>query len=902
MWIRDRICTYRMCVHLFGGTWCPSASTYALRQTSKDNTVDVDDKIRNIVNENFYVDDALISVADEEDGVRIIRDLTSLLSSGGFKLTKWLSNSPTILREVSVGDRATTVKDLDLEGTLPTEKALGIRWDVQNDAFGFNVSVKHVPKTRRGVLSALSSVFDPLGFVAPFTLKGKLIVQQLVRRRVGWDDPAPDDLLSKWELWQNELIHLEELKIRRCLRKDEFGDVVTQDLHHFADASEVGYGVASYLHMKNQHGDTQSTLVFARSRLCPIKRVTIPRLELMAATLAVTTDTFLRKELGLNVGGSYFWTDSMIVLQYIRNDERRFKTFVSNRLATIHNGSSSTQWRHIDGKRNPADLASRGLDAKQLVGNMLWYEGPEFLRRNDTMWPIQPDNSGDTYEDDPELKKDERVCHHIQKEDSAHILNILISRYASWTKLKRTIAWLLRFKSFIVLKKRKGLDKLSCVDLTVGEVQEAELEILKYVQSTHLSSLSALKGLDAYRTDDGLIRVGGRVKLQDKFSYDQKHQIILPSDHDATNLIINYYHLLTGHGGVERVLAETRQKYWIVRGRRNVRRELSKCITCKRIKAPPLQQIMGLLPTSRLAIHEQPFSRVGVDYFGPLTVKRGRTECKRYGCIFSCLTTRAVHIEVTNSLTTDTFINAFHRFIARRGSPQEVISDNGTNFIGAKQEFKKAVKEWNQKTINDFMVQKEIKWSFNPPTASHMGGIWERQIRSIRTIIFSLVRQQTLDDEGVNTLMCIVEGIINSRPLTKLSDDPKDDNPLTPNHLLLLRGGPLLPPGHFVEQDIYRRRWRQIQYLADVFWRRWVKEYLPLLQIRQKWVFEKRDVKVGDLVLVTDKNTPRYQWPLALVVDVYKGSDEHVRSVKIRMRGSTYERPITKLCLLEGVD
>ncbi|XP_013888252.1 uncharacterized protein LOC106535729 [Austrofundulus limnaeus] len=309
---------------------------------------------------------------------------------------------------------------------------------------------------------------------------------------------------------------------------------------------------------------------------------------------------------------------------------------------------------------------------------------------------------------------------------------------------------------------------------------------------------------------------------------------------------------------------------------------------------------MANLPADHVTPSQPPFTSVGVDYFGPINIKRGRSEVKRYGCLFTCLTTRAIHLEVAHTLDTDSFINALQRFMARRGTPLLIRSDNGMNFVGARHELQKALDEWNQQKIEKHLLQQETQWKFNPPTASHMGGVWERQIRSVRSILMNLTRQQTLDDEGLMTFFCIVEKIVNGRPLTKLSEDPRDGQPLTPNDLLLLRPECTLPPGHFVKQDLYRRRWRQVQYLADVFWSRWVKEYLPDLQQRQKWYHPSRNYKVGDLVLILHESTPRSQWPLGLVTDVNIGTDGLVRSVQVKTLTGTYTRPIHKLCLLEG--
>ena len=290
-----------------------------------------------------------------------------------------------------------------------------------------------------------------------------------------------------------------------------------------------------------------------------------------------------------------------------------------------------------------------------------------------------------------------------------------------------------------------------------------------------------------------------------------------------------------------------------------------------------------------------------MDYFGPFIVRRGRSDIKRYGCVFTCFATRAVHIEMSHTLDTDSFIHALDRFIARRGEPKEIWSDNGSNFVGAHIELKKAVKEWNQDQISNHLLKREIDWHFNPPAASHMGGVWERQIRTIRKVLMSVISQQTLDDEALMTLLTVVEGIVNGRPITRLSDDPRDDKPLTPNHLLILRSGSTLPAGKFVHQDRFRRRWKQVQYLADIYWKRWIAEYVPQLQERQKWLNPRRNVQVGDLVLVSQSTTPRNQWPLGLVIKTHEGSDNLVRSVEVKTASGTYERPISKLCLLEGV-
>ena len=272
---------------------------------------------------------------------------------------------------------------------------------------------------------------------------------------------------------------------------------------------------------------------------------------------------------------------------------------------------------------------------------------------------------------------------------------------------------------------------------------------------------------------------------------------------------------------------------------------------------------------------------------------------KRYGVLFTCLTTRAVHIELAHSLSTDSFVNALRRFISRRGQVREMRSDNGTNFVGAERELRDEINKWNQQQIHDELLQHHIKWKFNPPGASHHDGVWERQIRSIRQILRSLLLSQAVDEEGLATLLCEVEAILNNRPLTPPSDDPLDLDPLTPNHLLLLRSSPRLPPGAFSSSDNYtRRRWRQVQHLATEFWRRWRREYLHTLQVRQRWTKQERNLEVGDVVIIVDKNAPRSTWNIGRVKRVLPDADGVIRVVDVQTKSTVLNRPVTKLVLL----
>lgn len=290
--------------------------------------------------------------------------------------------------------------------------------------------------------------------------------------------------------------------------------------------------------------------------------------------------------------------------------------------------------------------------------------------------------------------------------------------------------------------------------------------------------------------EDGLLRAGGRL-CKIAMPEEVKHPVILSKEQHISKLILKHIHEQTGHGGRNHILSTLRRKHWIIHANAAARKVLSSCVFCSQQKGKLGEQRMADLPSERLTVDLPPFTNVGVDYFGPIEVKRGRSLVKRYGVIFTCVASRAVHLDIAYSLDTDSCINALRRFLCRRGQVSRLRSDNGTNFIDAENELRKALADLNQSKIQKTLAHKGIKWSFNPPAASHYGGAWERIIRMVRKVL--------LDDEGLHTFLCEVESILKDRPITKVSEDPNDLEPLTPNHLLTIRKKPILPPGLFDE-------------------------------------------------------------------------------------------------------
>ena len=387
------------------------------------------------------------------------------------------------------------------------------------------------------------------------------------------------------------------------------------------------------------------------------------------------------------------------------------------------------------------------------------------------------------------------------------------------------------------------------------------------------------------------------------------HPILLPKDHPVTRLVIVDAHERLGHGaGVEQVLTELRSRFWIVKGRRMVRSVTAACAECRRrLTMKTGNQMMAPLPKSRLQSSLRAFERVGVDYGGPFLTRqgRGRTRAKRYLCLFTCLTTRAVHLEMSYALDTDSFVNAFTRMTSRRGSPTYVISDNGTNFVGAERELRELVEALNADRITqETSKYHPIDWKFNPPCAPHFGGVFEALIKSAKKAIKVILGDADVTDEELHTAICGAERLLNSRPITYVSSDPNDLSPLTPSHFLVGEiGGPFAPEALDCEQTYNpRKQWHRVQQLLGQFWKRWRKEFLPSLNVRKKWFHPRHNLKEGDVVLIVEPNASRGQWPLGRVIEAYPGDDGLVRVVKVKAKNKEYLRPVHRLCPLEYVE
>ncbi|XP_073718035.1 uncharacterized protein [Misgurnus anguillicaudatus] len=856
---------YRMSVHLFGAASSPGCANFCLKYLAQNNK-EKHPVASEFVEKNFYVDDGLTSVPTAKEAKELIISAQELCQGAGLRLHKFNSNLKEVLSCIAPSERAISTDTFNFQTDATSEGlVLGIQWSAENDTFSFHGNVKDHPPTRRGLLSVVASLYDPLGFIAPFILSGKRILQELCCKGIEWDDPIPEYLRSRWEEWKNDLQNLKEVTIPRCYHPRNFGKIVRVELHHFSDASTTGYGACSYLRYQNDRNEIHCSFVMAKARVAPLKITSIPRLELSAAVTAARMSIMLKAELDMKIEQEFFWTDSQVVLAYINNEVRRFHVFVANRVQLIREITDPSQWNYVDTAHNPADYASRGLLVRD-ISSTSWLSGPKFLWDQKPLPLLKP--STELLVGDPEIKSIQ--VHATQSSEQNDILERL-SRFSTWTTLIKVVARIKRLGSrqshsageVVTVEERSRAAKVVFQLVQLQAFPQDQRTLQRNPSGSTIPNSSPLRHLDPI-LEEGLIRVGGRLKGS-TLSQEQKHPIILPKDSYITKLILSHYHEKTCHQGRNQTMNELRANgFWPLGGNKSVAKLIHECVRCRRLRRPTEEQRMSELPRERCEV-SAPFTFCGMDCFGPFITKRGRKECKRYGLIFTCLASRAVHLEMLEDMTTDAFINALRCFISLRGAVSHLYCDQGSNFVGAKNELKEALKQCDAEALKAFLADRQCEFIFNAPSASHAGGVWERQIRSIRNVLNITIAQcpGRLDDASLRTLLYEAMAIVNSRPLNVDGiNDPMTLEPLTPNHLVLMNSKVALPPpGKFVKEDMYAaKRWRRVQFLTEQFWSRWKKEYLLNVSTRQKWHVPRRNLQIDDIVIIKEDTLPRNQW------------------------------------------
>lgn len=852
-----------------------------------------------------YVDDILYGCNSEKELFETHRQLTELLKSAGMPLHKWCSNSKVFLNSIASNERGSKYV---FRAENNTNKVLGIIWEPNTDHLLITFPKElNEAQTKRQILSLIAQVFDPLGLIGPYVMIAKIFMQKIWLSKTAWDEPLNDDLLKEWETFFKAMPELAKVKIPRNLFLQPRESVRQIQIHAFSDASLKGYGTCIYLWVQYNDDNISCNLIAAKSRVAPLKQLTLPRLELQGAVLMASLSNRIRSILdaSLTIDSVHLWTDSEIVLSWIKSHPSRWSVYVANRVSIIQTQTAQCHWHHVSSGSNPADVISKGAMPCDLIKSELWWYGPSYLRNPQLdLTKYDTDSIGNP----PEERKSTLF---IQKDEQYFCDNVFL-RYSSFQKLLRFIS---------NLKRKKSLLENNIGALTLYDLQDAEKIIVKVIQEKYfapeLQDLKnsrtmrnkSLKTLKPFIDDSGVIRVGGRL-LNADIEYEHKHPVLLPSKNFVVRLIIKKEHLRLYHAGAQNVLANIRLRYWPIDGIREVKGVIRQCITCFKTHPRPATQLMGDLPKERLTV-ARPFLNVGIDFGGPFRLKpsshRSNVILKGYLAVFVCMTTRAVPLELVSSLTAEDFLQALRRFISRRGIPEVIFSDNATNFQGTNNKLKELYKFFTDNktkaSIDRHLSNNEIKWKFIPARSPHWGGIWEAAVKSSKHHIVRVIGETLMTFEQFTTILTEIEAILNSRPLCPLSSDPTDLTCLTPGHFLI--GAPMmaLPVRDHSEIPENRlNRWMRCVQIRQHFWKRWSVEYISHLQKRTKWLNPNENLKEGDLVLLVDEGSPPLRWPLARIVHVLPGRDERVRAVRVRTQDGEFIRAITKVCPLPDID
>ncbi|GFX74723.1 integrase catalytic domain-containing protein [Trichonephila clavipes] len=763
-----------------------------------------------LLNSSIYVDDLICGQNDVPDALRTTLECLQIFSDAGMLLRKWRSNSKQLnllWQQEGVKTESSETSAIDLR---PPTKVLGLAWDPENDLIYFDPKDLLKFMSRRGeskrfILSVVGRIFDPIGILSPFVIKLKCLLQELWTLGVEWDSELPPKLRHKWQQWNSEAEGLTEIKIPRFYLGNINQEISKCEIHCFSDASKSAYGTILYLRFVTCNNEIETSFICSKSRVAPLKSLTLPRLELTAALLSARLAKQVSSCLKFDAN-IYYWTDSLISYYWIRGDSSAFKPYIKNRVQEIQLLSDPMQWGHCPGKDNPADLLSHGTSAVKLAQNELWWHGPPWLKLTPDHWPNRHRDILDSELCSEELEHRSSV--HVAVTQQREAL-VDINRFSSLKKLLKTTAWVLRF-----VNNARNICKSMDFYITADEIQNAEYfwlkcvqsefysaEILALKQNEQLRSSSEIKSLVPYLDENNLLRLTGGL-LEADLCFGEMHPVILPRRCKFTELLVIREHERIGHCGVSATLTQLRKN------------------------AKPADQLSGQLPRDRIT-QSPPFQVVGIDFTGAILVKDNQGTRKSYVSLFTCAVTRAVHLELVSDMSTKCFLLALRRFLARRGNCKVIYSDNARTFKAAERELTYFANILKDSEFQSFVADKGIHWKFIVERAPWWGGFYERLVKTIKDPLRKILGRALLTFEELSTILSEVEVIVNHRPLTYVENDPGEPEPLTPAHFLELGYGDSKYPIHFIElidattaKESYKKRKTYRTLLLKQLWRR----------------------------------------------------------------------------------
>lgn len=807
---------------------------------------------------SFYVDNCIASFDSVEEMEKFVLEARVLLSSAQFNLRDWISNVDSRVLDHPIVEKT---------------NLLGMDWNISDDTLSCVVKDFDCEETltKRKILSIANGIFDPIGFTSPVMLIPKMILQKSWTLKLSWDEPLPEDISKEFRKWCKTLKMLQDIRIPRWVLQTDKKGVV--QLHVFCDASQNAYATCIILRYETAN-QIECSLVQARSRVAPLKKATISRLELIACLIGARLAKNIIIDLGYEDMPVIYWSDSTNALYWIKRNEN-WGVFVMNRVNEIRKLTEPDCWKHIPGVENPADLPSRGCSAEKLLQTK-WWEGPRWLRMPEEEWPT---SQALPNMDIVQAEKKKTIIAATNVNDMKFEF---FTRISSFRKITRVMGWIKRFVNNCRKPKEKNFGELS-----VNEIEDAEKVIWKHVQKENLEKQSF--NFQTYLDEDGLLKVKSKICMRaDLKAF--KYPIILPSGNQLVEKLIFQEHINNCHAGIQVIMTKLREQYWIVKSRKTIKRVLKKCKKCLRFTTSPIAVPEAPLPEDRVR-EARIFEVTGVDLCGPMYLK---DESKCWAVLFTCAVYRAVHIEVVTFLTTDSFTLALRRFISRRGRPSTIYSDNGTNLVGTSNAFRLV----NWEKVQEISTIKKIQWKFNPPSAPWWGGFWERLIGSLKRILRRVIGNACLKLEEISTVLCEAESLINSRPLTYVSEDPSDLKVLSPS--MFLNEIEEFGTADFDEIDAkkMKNRFAYRLRLREDLRKRFRNEYLG--QLREYYKVKKsQPLKEGDVVLVGDSNSKRQSWPLARILKLYPGKDGTVRLAQVQTTSGTFLRPLQRLYPLE---
>ena len=921
----SEIVVFRFLRVVFGVNSSPFLPNAVLRH-HLEGYKEIDPNFTSKLLESFYVDDLVTGCKTLDEAFTLYQKASERLKQGGFRLRKWKTNSIKLAERIEESENETAetkqqgksdessyAKEIlgQSSSTGGKCKILGMSWDNDKDTLEFDLAkvgkdAATERPTKRRVLSTIATIFDPQGIISPISIMAKVFFQDLCKEKLDWDDPIQVNRCTEWNAWLDDLARVNSITLPRWFYNESEGEIRRCEIHGFGDASSKAYCAVVYLVYETVNG-VHMTLLCSKTRVAPLKALTIPRLELLSARiLSVLVDT-VRDALSsqLKIDCVRYWVDSKTALYWIFNNGE-WKQWVQFRVREILRLSKKEEWGHVGGKDNPADLGSRGVTASQLENSELWWNGPQWLRKSKDNWP-----TGLTLEDSEEVKGEKKKANVmiVVTGNPTGVSRVIdINRYGTLRKLLRVTAVVMRFVENV--KAEKDGRSVNVEGLSVIDIISAERLWIKEVQSTIVQNSSFRKTMChlGIAEMEGILVCMGRLEHSD-LSSESKYPIYLPKEHRFTELIVEDCHRRVHHYMVNATLAELRSRFWISKGRQFVKKILKRCFICRKLEAKPFQSPpTAAMPDYRVT-QAAPFSNVGIDFAGPLYVKEKRGEYKKvYICLFVCCVTRALHLELVQDLSAVTFLNCLRRFCARRGWPSIINSDNAKTF---KSSSKLLRRFFNDKGVNSFLESGRMQWKFNIELSPWQGGHYERMVRSVKRCLRKVLGSASISFDELSTVVCEVECILNSRPLSYISDEA-DGEILTPSHLLMGRRLLSLPAGiegkfKHCETDCQQalsKRFLHLTRILSHFWNRWRREYLINLRETHKMNSHKSvNINPGDVVLVHEDSAKRAQWKIAVVEELIRGKDNEVRGARVRRSGKgkieLLNRPVQKLVPLE---